>query len=68
MEDKPTIIDVKRSKRLKLLEEYMQNNGYSKCGLQWGALIENESHNQFDALRIARHDFRDLLQNRNITL
>ena len=54
--------------RIDDLFEYIKRDRYSLKGLDWSAKIQNETEDINEALRIARHDFAELLERHTIIL
>ena len=58
-----------KKKRLDLLEKYLKSDGHdAKSGLGWVSELETQEKTIFSLLRIAKQDFRDLLELKGITL
>ena len=58
----------RQDNRLTDLLKYIQADRRSTKGLDWSAKILNETEDINEALRIARHDFAELLERNRITL
>ncbi len=58
----------RQESRLADLSEYITRDRYSLKGLDWAAKILNETEDINEALRIARHDFVELLERHKIAL
>lgn len=60
--------DKRQDSRIDDLTEYIKKDRYSLKGMDWGTKILNETEDINEALRIARHDFAELLERHRIIL
>ncbi len=58
----------RQDSRLADLSKYIKADRRSLKGLDWSARIQNETEDINEALRIARHDFAELLERHRIIL